>query len=796
MAPQQNSNNPNKTRKGKDGDEGRPTENASNVVNDTENAPVIRRSTRNRSASVSSRATSVGGNVGGGGKKESKALEAIDEGNRGRKGKKAPSSKKAVPAAAPANRPPTPMPAGFGVTSPRPHSPVQPDRSYAHVVVSGPVNGSLITDYMSPSRPSSPSKPPPSAERVNAPTPPPAMAPEASDSHVTSTADQSNSSTTPSPTTAPTQAAASPLVGATFTDPRTGESFIGYSAGPVILNNDDMSDEEEIGRRLMEVDNTPPGTDDIAASTDTKGKGKEKQKGPAPLPAASAPVSSSQTEEASPLATSTPALSRRVEALRGNLSPGDRALLDMVIEDPQLILQALRNSRTSNAQEELHRRATRNERAMRENRDPNTAFHETPGGGSSREAQIPVRTPESKRRRTHDNNILPVPNSPERPRTVRPQAPTPQQSLESNQRPPSSRESPPPQHSPTRSPTPRPNQPPPRTVDGRPSSLPFQRLAEGQHYPEVHGLTEHHILQGINRAQTEEWREIEDANCLVQVLGAGDLPLDLQREDIRTIISGVTNAPPNSFRVSAPGRDRPTDRPNTFLLSGLPQNVIQTYLDEGAIVTDRLRGEERYAIRLINLDIPVTYFLGTVTGLSFDESESDFVVDALHHHFHRDQRIIDYIVEHHDDLDEDLSPREVVDDVLEGLSVVPLRVGVPGGNRTRVVFQVYWYSPFGNTADATGFLNLLRNVMIHHVQGGDGTFNVEPYRCGYCGGLDHPTGLCRFPNGNGWLGPTLEDYQARLNRNQRNRANNGDIRGNGGNSRGGNKRGRGGNRRF
>ncbi|KAL0565101.1 hypothetical protein V5O48_016932 [Marasmius crinis-equi] len=69
-----------------------------------------------------------------------------------------------------------------------------------------------------------------------------------------------------------------------------------------------MSDEEETGRRLIEVENAPPGMDDIATLADTKGKGKEKQKAPKPLTASSAPMSSSPTKEASPLAALTPAL--------------------------------------------------------------------------------------------------------------------------------------------------------------------------------------------------------------------------------------------------------------------------------------------------------------------------------------------------------------------------------------------------------------------------------------------------------------------------------------------------------
>jgi hypothetical protein len=36
---------------------------------------------------------------------------------------------------------------------------------------------------------------------------------------------------------------------------------------------------------------------------------------------------------------------------------------------------------------------------------------------------------------------------------------------------------------------------------------------------------------------------------------------------------------------------------------------------------------------------------------------------------------------------------------------------------------------------------------------GDGTVQMSPYRCGLCHGVDHPRGLCPFPNVKGWKGP-------------------------------------------
>jgi len=48
---------------------------------------------------------------------------------------------------------------------------------------------------------------------------------------------------------------------------------------------------------------------------------------------------------------------------------------------------------------------------------------------------------------------------------------------------------------------------------------------------------------------------------------------------------------------------------------------------------------------------------------------------------------------------------------------------------------------------------------------GNGTAEIAPYRCGICRGVDHPKGLCPFPDIKGWNGPgnhrVIENSRAR-----------------------------------
>ncbi|KAJ8089175.1 hypothetical protein PM082_014423 [Marasmius tenuissimus] len=265
------------------------------------------------------------------------------------------------------------------------------------------------------------------------------------------------------------------------------------------------------------------------------------------------------------------------------------------------------------------------------------------------------------------------------------------------------------------------------------------------------------VYRNINRDQLTGWLEAEDGNGFVHALGVGNTEIDLIRQDIRALISGAMNAPLNSFRVSAPSRANADDPPpTTFFLSGLPQEVADNLIRNRVLASNQLHGDQRFAIRFTPLLPNPPSFLGVVAGLSFDEDEAEIATQPVWRNFQADQAVWDFLVNNLAGGDDE----DVVIAAINNISLTPLRIGTPNSSRTRVVFRVYWATPFTDTATHVNFGEVINNMIIQDLQGGDGTFSVQPYRCGYCDGIDHPTGLCPYLSMTSFQGPTQEDFNS------------------------------------
>jgi hypothetical protein len=47
---------------------------------------------------------------------------------------------------------------------------------------------------------------------------------------------------------------------------------------------------------------------------------------------------------------------------------------------------------------------------------------------------------------------------------------------------------------------------------------------------------------------------------------------------------------------------------------------------------------------------------------------------------------------------------------------------------------------------------------------------ITPCTCAICHGVDHPTGMCEFPEKKGWNGPTVESIESQQNKGNPNRS--------------------------
>ncbi|KIM41161.1 hypothetical protein M413DRAFT_11333 [Hebeloma cylindrosporum] len=144
----------------------------------------------------------------------------------------------------------------------------------------------------------------------------------------------------------------------------------------------------------------------------------------------------------------------------------------------------------------------------------------------------------------------------------------------------------------------------------------------------------------------------------------------------------------------------------------------------------------------------------------------------------------DFIEDFHDSMHDHYTTDDVLDDIVNGLRVVPLQITERGAPIT--LFNVYAPSPTKDGDAYDQWLSLFRNRTYEFY----GTATARrPYNCGTCSGQDHPTGKCPYHDLPGWHKPATNNskYDKPINMNGKGPYDNG----NGSTSRGWGSRGRG-----
>lgn len=76
------------------------------------------------------------------------------------------------------------------------------------------------------------------------------------------------------------------------------------------------------------------------------------------------------------------------------------------------------------------------------------------------------------------------------------------------------------------------------------------------------------------------------------------------------------------------------------------------------------------------------------------------------------------------------------------------------GNTLKPTFNIYADGSFINDVKTWVTIRAhLANRTYHSTKLGQGKTDIIPFRCGLCHGVDHPRGMCPFPDLDGWKGP-------------------------------------------
>ncbi|KAJ7457219.1 hypothetical protein B0H11DRAFT_1925158 [Mycena galericulata] len=157
---------------------------------------------------------------------------------------------------------------------------------------------------------------------------------------------------------------------------------------------------------------------------------------------------------------------------------------------------------------------------------------------------------------------------------------------------------------------------------------------------------------------------------------------------------------------------------------------------------------------------PLSAYLGTVIDLSYPntaEGEAAALL-TIQNGILSNVSFVNQVLAHRDALPAHLTHVEIIDGIGESIVITPIMLA--SGTRTaRAAWRVYGLVP---TADAT-HLATLRECFrrIEFPTGFSYRGTVHPgLNCSLCPSIDHPTGLCPFPDTPGWMGITRDEAKA------------------------------------
>ncbi|KAJ3771152.1 hypothetical protein FB446DRAFT_804780 [Lentinula raphanica] len=346
------------------------------------------------------------------------------------------------------------------------------------------------------------------------------------------------------------------------------------------------------------------------------------------------------------------------------------------------------------------------------------------------------------------------------------------------------------------------------TVNGRAPAIYTTPSDEGQ-FPWVSGLSLDSFGEGQDPAQLKEWlREaLESPNDNFALMWYADdshLSPTQRRANAKHLISGRTNLPKEEVRSSPPNPVMKEDgttqgAPKYDLLRGVTADAVCEVLTESG---QAVIAEGGKAVFLSCFPPMNDHFLALIEGLTFEnnEEEAEECAEFIRHALRDNAKIKQLILTKAPVSTPPLPPNVVFGNWLDSLYVTPLVIGRSGPKPDpdavepeEPLFDIGWRlfgRPFTNSVPHQKKLQLLlRSLRLSHPHMGMAVFKTQPYRCGICRGVDHPIGLCPFPEMNEWFGPTLQSIREADAR-QRSQNSRGRSRGRG-NNRGRGSRGRG-----
>lgn len=186
--------------------------------------------------------------------------------------------------------------------------------------------------------------------------------------------------------------------------------------------------------------------------------------------------------------------------------------------------------------------------------------------------------------------------------------------------------------------------------------------------------------------------------------------------------------------------------PTCFLIYNLTADESQLLLERSVWSSTHI------TFRVTSFYPPYPDFLFSIKGLA--TTHTDSVYQIVHSVWHDDatESFLNSIIEDSTQ-DERANTNQAISRFIASMQVKLLPVKATG-NILAPRFNVYANgSPMITQAAWKRLRNYLTDRVYASPMLGNGIAELAPYRCGICCGVDHPMGLCPFPDIEGWNGP-------------------------------------------
>ena len=258
-----------------------------------------------------------------------------------------------------------------------------------------------------------------------------------------------------------------------------------------------------------------------------------------------------------------------------------------------------------------------------------------------------------------------------------------------------------------------------------------------------------------------EWENYARGKLLAIPFGTEVYDLDKHSNISDKLLTATTEiTQSDNVGISSPIQSDEATRngntPTSFLIYNLTNEEINT------LMLRRVWSSQAITFRVAELHSPCPDFLFTIKDIT--TCDDDSILDMIKAIWKGKevQSMIENIIESFDEE----SRTDVANNIQAFLNSVHIK-RLNFKNKGNIIvprFNVYAEGAFISDDDTWFHLReSLANLTYATPMQGRGTTIISPSNCGICHGIDHPTGMCEFPERDGWNGPTRKSISEASN---------------------------------